>query len=157
MMGHRLDWGRNKMVAIHKEPIMHSLDFYWGKEVYWFHSVRLSVRPASRVRSVASTVLVGFISYSYILSSYFRRFVACNFFQNFLKTWNFDFVFLWLWISCESLEWVIMGRGGISQNAGVLIILICIVGLKELLNKQPSCQWFEIPWRSRDVILMSDR
>ena len=52
----------------------------WG--VYWFHSVRpfvcLSVRPASRVRSVAPTVLVGSISYLYILSSSFRRCVVCK-------------------------------------------------------------------------------
>ena len=36
------------------------------------------VRPASRVRSVAPTVLVGFIWYLYILSSHFRRCVACK-------------------------------------------------------------------------------
>ena len=47
----------------------------WG--VYWFHSVHLSVRPASRVCSVAPTVLVGYISYSYILSSNFWRCVIC--------------------------------------------------------------------------------
>ena len=47
--------------------------------VYWFHpSVRLSVRLASRVRSVAPPVLVGSISYLYILSSNFRRCVACK-------------------------------------------------------------------------------
>ena len=40
--------------------------------------VRPSVRPAFRVRSVAPTVLVGSISYSYILSSNFRRCVACK-------------------------------------------------------------------------------
>ena len=41
-------------------------------------SVRLSVRPASCVRSVAPTVLIGSISYLYILSSNFRRYVACT-------------------------------------------------------------------------------
>ena len=46
--------------------------------INWFHSVRPSVRPASRVRSVAPTVLVGSISYLYILSSNFRRCVACK-------------------------------------------------------------------------------
>ena len=51
--------------------------------VYWFHSICPSVRP-SRVRpafhvsSVAPTVLVGSISYLYILSNNFRRCVACN-------------------------------------------------------------------------------
>ena len=43
-------------------------------------SVRPSVRPASRVRSVAPSVLVGSISYSSILSSNFRRCVACKVF-----------------------------------------------------------------------------
>ena len=37
-----------------------------------------SVRPTSRVRSVALTVLVGSVSYLYILSSNFRRYVACK-------------------------------------------------------------------------------
>ena len=45
-------------------------------------SVRPSARPASRVRYVAPTVLVGSISYLYILSNNFRRCVArkvgCN-------------------------------------------------------------------------------
>ena len=52
----------------------------WG--VYWFHSVRLSVhlsvRLAFRDRSVAPTVLVGSISYLYILSSNLRRCVMCT-------------------------------------------------------------------------------
>ena len=51
-----------KFFILQKYP----LDYYtqqscWG--VYWFHSVRPSIRPASRVRSVALTVLVGSISY----------------------------------------------------------------------------------------------
>ena len=36
------------------------------------------VRPASHVRSVAPTILVESISYLHILSSNFRRFVACQ-------------------------------------------------------------------------------
>ena len=48
----------------------------WG--VYWFHSVRLSIRPASCVRSVAPTILVGSISYLYILSSNFIRCIVCK-------------------------------------------------------------------------------
>ena len=48
----------------------------WG--VYWFHSVRPSIHPSSHVRSVAPTVLVGSISYLYILSSNFRWCVACK-------------------------------------------------------------------------------
>ena len=54
--------------------------------VYWYHLVRLSVRPSvrlsvcgqNRVRSVSSTILIGSISYLHILSSNFRRCVACN-------------------------------------------------------------------------------
>ena len=41
-------------------------------------SVRLAGHPASRVRSVAPTVLVGPFSYLYILSSNPRRCVACK-------------------------------------------------------------------------------
>ena len=92
-------------------------------------SICPSVRLASRVRYVAPTVLVGSISYLYILSSDFRRCVACNFsckipemnVWQFIKICNFDFVFFWLGIWCESLVWVIMGRRGVSQNAGVLV------------------------------------
>ena len=47
------------------------------------------VRPASRVRSVALTVLVGSISYLYILSSNFRRCVACEVSG---KIWKFEFL-----------------------------------------------------------------
>ena len=54
--------------------------------VYWYHLVRLSVRPPvrlsvcgqNRVRSVSSRILIGLISYFHILSSNFRRCVACN-------------------------------------------------------------------------------
>ena len=52
--------------------------------VFWFHPVRLSVRPASNVRSVAPTVLVGSILYLCVLSSNFIRCVACkDFLYNF--------------------------------------------------------------------------
>ena len=40
--------------------------------------VCLSVRPASHVRSVVPTVLVGSISYLYILSSNFRKCAVCK-------------------------------------------------------------------------------
>ena len=46
--------------------------------VYWFHLVRLSVCGQNRVRSVSSTILIRSISYLHILSSNFRRCVACN-------------------------------------------------------------------------------
>ena len=46
--------------------------------VYWYHLVRLSVCGQNRVCSVSSTILIGSISYLHILSSNFRRCVACN-------------------------------------------------------------------------------
>ena len=59
----------------------------WG--VYWFHSVSPSVRPsvcpASHVRSVAPTVLVGSILYLYTLSSNCRRCVTYKVFLQNLK------------------------------------------------------------------------
>ena len=101
---------------------------------YWFHSVHLSVRPsvrpsvcpASCVHSVAPTVLVGSISYLHILSitskgmshvKFLAKLKKLNFWQ-FLKICNFDFVFFWLGIWCESLAWVIIGRkaSGISER-----------------------------------------
>ena len=42
-------------------------------------------------------------------------------FKHFLKICNFYFVLFWLGIWCEPLVWVIMGRWGVSQNAGVLV------------------------------------
>ena len=104
--------------------------------VYWFPSVPPSVRPASRVRSVAPTVLVGSISYLY--TSYqgtsegmsnvksLTKFQNLNFWQ-FFKICNFDFVLFWLGIWCDSLVWVIMGRRGVYQNAGILIVLVGLV------------------------------
>ena len=87
---------------------------------YW----ETSIRPASRVRSVAPTVLVGSISYLYILSSNFRRCVMCKvsckiskfkFFAIFLNLWLCQVFWLGIW--CESLVWVIMGwLGGISER-----------------------------------------
>ena len=41
-------------------------------------SVRLSICGQNRVRSVSSTILIGSISYLHILSTNFRRCVACN-------------------------------------------------------------------------------
>ena len=74
-------------------------------------SVRLSVCGQNRVRSVSSTILIGSISYLHILSSNFRRCVACNarfkiqnfeILANFFKfvtltlTLTLTFVFFWL-------------------------------------------------------------
>ena len=60
-------------------------------------------------------------------------------FWQFFKIRNFDFVLFWLGIWCESLVWVIMGWRGVSQNAGVLVVLV-------IPPEQRSCwgvYWFQ--------------
>ena len=86
---------------------------------------------------------VGSISYLYILSSNFRRCVACKVSSQILKfeffaiflIFEFDFVFFSLGIWCESLVWVIMERRGVSQNAGVLVVLVISVTLMHAFFK----------------------
>ena len=59
-------------------PLQCSWGGYTGFTLSVCPYVRLSVCGQNRVRSVSSTILVGFISYLHILSSNFRRCVACN-------------------------------------------------------------------------------
>ena len=109
---------------------------------YWFQSVRPSVRPAFRVRSVAPTVLVGSISYLDVLSRHFRRcamykvfakiknfnfwqfFQICNFDLSFVLTWDL------MWITSMGNHGAV-GVGGwwLSQNAGVLVhcCVVCAI------------------------------
>ena len=60
----------------------------------------------------------------------------CQWFSRVTKSWvkiigkspqekirNFDFVLFWLGIWCKLLVWVIMGRRGVSENAGVLVVI----------------------------------
>ena len=115
--------------------IIHPHNKVVGGYIGFTPSVRPSrVRPASHVRSVAPTVLVGSISYLHILSSNFRRCVAC---QVSCKICNFDVLF-WLGICCESLVWVITGRGGGggggSQNADVLVVLVVVTHIIKTKN-----------------------
>ena len=102
--------------------------------VYWFHyfcpsvhrSVRPSVRPASHVHS--SPYSSGWIHFMFIHHikqcvsriKFLAKFQILIFLAVFLIC-NFDFVLFWLGIWCESLVWVIVGRWGVSQNAGVLV------------------------------------
>ena len=88
-------------------------------------SVHPSVRPASPVRSVAPTVLFGSILYLNILSSNFRRCVACKVSNNISKfvflaiflIFNFDFCLLLTW---DPMWITSMGNhgaaGGISER-----------------------------------------
>ena len=81
----------------------------WDQILQRSPSVCPSVCGQNRVRSVSSTILVGSISYLHILSSNFRRCVAC---KVYCKVPKF-----------ESLVWVIMGRQGVSHNEGILVVL----------------------------------
>ena len=102
-------------------------------------SVCLSVRPCVRPsvdKTVSALYLPQYWSDPFhICTSYqatsegvlrvrvIAKFQNLNFFQIF-GICDFDFVFLWPGIWCESLVWVIMGRRGVSQNAGVLVVLV---------------------------------
>ena len=87
-----------------------------GRGVYWFHLVRLSVCGQNRVRSVSSTICVGYISYLHILSNNFRRCVACNVcfkiqkFEILANSLNFQ---LWL---CLLLTWDPIGLNGMGNH-----------------------------------------
>ena len=142
-------------------------------------SVHPSVCPASCVPSVAPTVLVGSILYLCILSSNFRRCVACKvsckiskfaFLAIFLKILTLTLSCFDLGSWCESLEWVIMGWWGISQSACVLVVLVLTSFPISLSLKSPprdsigyfwvmqhniiekSCQHFAYCWWSSNVV-----
>ena len=104
----------------------------WG--VYWFHSVRRSVHPSRIPCPLCSACSSGWIHFIFIyLIKQLQKVCMCkvsgkifknlNFWQ-FFKICNFDFVLFWFGIWCESLVWVIMGWRGVSQNAGVLVVLV---------------------------------
>ena len=104
----------------------------WG--VYWFHSVCLSFHPSvpHPLCSAYNSGWIHFIFIHLIKQLYFGRWVTCKVscetskykFWQCLKICNFDFVLFWLGIWCESLVWVIVGRQGVSQNAGILVVLV---------------------------------
>ena len=97
-------------------------------------SVSPSVRPSHIPCQLCSTYSSGWIHFMFIHLIKQLQKVCCmdSFLQNF-KIWifgnfflisNFDFVLFWLGIWCESLVWAIMGRWRVSQNAGVLVVLV---------------------------------
>ena len=104
------------------------------KGSYWFHVVRPSACRQNRVRFVSSTILTGSISYLHMLSSSFRRCIACNFvskfwnrnFRHFLKEIVIcDFVWFLTWnpIWINSMGNIKMGRefGGLRTLAFLLL------------------------------------
>ena len=82
-------------------------------------SVRLSVCGQNRVCSVSSRILIGSISYLHILSSNFRRCVACN---AHFKIQKFEilaiFLNLWLWL-CLLLTWDPIWLNGMGNHEAV--------------------------------------
>ena len=102
-----------------------STTLYTGFTLSVCPSVRLSVCGQNRVRSGSSTILVGSISYLHILSSNFRRCVACN---ACFKIFGEFFKFVILTLSSSDLgsnmtQWNgwSWGGEGYPQNAGVLV------------------------------------
>ena len=82
--------------------------------VYWFHSVRPSVRLFTHfIKQLQKVCRVESFLQNFEIWIFGIFFLICN----------FNFVFFWLEIWCESLEWVIMGWK-VSQNAGVLVVLV---------------------------------
>ena len=86
-------------------------------------SVRLSVCGQNHVRSVSSTILNGSISYLHILSSNFRRCVACNVYFKIKKKCNFGKFFKFVTLTLSSWDtiwlnivWVIMRRREVSSE-----------------------------------------
>ena len=72
--------------------------------VYWYHLVRLYVCGQNRVRSVSSTILIGSISFLHILSSNFRRCVACNVPFQSSKIRNFGEFFKFVTLTLSSFD-----------------------------------------------------
>ena len=95
--------------------------------LYWFHPVRPSRIPWPLCSAYSSDwiylIFIHLITQD--VSGVSREKVFAKF-QNlyFWQFFNVDFVFFWLGIWCESLVWGIMGRRGVSQNAGVLVVLV---------------------------------
>ena len=112
--------------------------------VYWFHFVRPSICPSVRPSRIpcplCSAYSSGWIHFIFIhLIKHFQKVCrVLSFWQN-LKIWifgnfllicKFDFVLFWLGIWCESLVWVIMGRRGVSQNVGLLVVVVYTVKMQ---------------------------
>ena len=86
-------------------------------------SVRLSVCGQNRVRSVSSRMLIGSISYLHILSSNFRRCVACNAHFKIQKLEILAiFLNLWLWLSLL-LTWDPIWLNGMGNREAAVGIL----------------------------------
>ena len=137
--------------------------------VYWFHSIHLSVHLSIRLSICPSRILCPlcraysscwiYVIFIHLIKQLQKvckvtcKILNLNFWQ-FFKICNFDFVLFWLGIWCEPLVWIIMGWWGVSQNAGVLVVLVldCIItalyciflsSIKQFMKM--GCQTF-LPW-----------
>ena len=87
-------------------------------------SVRLSVCGQNRVRSVSSTILIGSISYLHILSSNFRRCVACNArfkIEKFEILANFLNLQLWLCLLLTCCFWSVSSAATAVYSSGWIL------------------------------------
>ena len=117
-------------------------------------SASLSVCEQNSVRSVSSTILTGSISYLQILSSNFRRCVACKIFPTSknLKFWQilwicyFDFVLFWIGIQYESIVWVTRMWNMISSPAKPTM---CLEQKSENFNFQSRNVTLSMPSQSQ--------
>ena len=128
--------------------------------VYWFHSIHSSVRP-SVPHPVTALYRLQFcldpfrIYTSYQATSegvslvkFFAKFKNLIFWTFFLIC-NFEFVLFDLESDMsESRVWLFMRRWGVSQNTGVLVVLVvicfwCLANLfMHLLNNFPLVIWY---------------
>ena len=95
--------------------------------VYWYHLVRLSVRP-SVDRIVSALYLQQYSSDPFHICTSYQatsegvwRVMPVSKFKNLkflriFKICNFDFVIFWLGIQYDSMVWVIMRRRGVSSE-----------------------------------------
>ena len=126
-------------VTMYPMQYMHHYTKLFGGYIGFTLSVRLSVRPSVPCLSRIPCPLCSFYSSGWVhfifmhlikqlqkvcrVQSFLQNFKIWNF-GKFFKICYFDFMLFWLGIWCESLVWVIMGRWGVSQNAGVLVVLV---------------------------------
>ena len=100
--------------------------------VYWFHSVCPSIRPSRIPCPLCSAYSSSWIHFIFIhlikqlqkicrVSSFLQNF-KIGIFLRFFKICVFDFLLFWLGIWCESPVGVIMGRQGVSKNAGIVVV-----------------------------------
>ena len=116
-------------------PLLYNNEVVVGGYIGFTLSVRPSVRPSVPRPSRIPCPLCSFYSsgwihfiFMHLIKQLQKVCLVQSFLQNFkfwqfFKICNFDFVLFWLRIWCESLVWVIMGRRGVSQNAGVLVMM----------------------------------